>query len=94
MINQVLYQELFSRAQFDSMAKSLDDLLQIYTEAVLVCFIAALIAVAWLVFCEARQTKAIRKVRSNHRTLKTRHLLRSDPFASEARMNALSTAGE
>ena len=94
MLNQALTQELFSSAQFDSMVKTLDDWLSIYTEAIIVFFIVALILVAWLVFCEARQTRASRKLPSNHQIPKKLHLLRTAPQASGVRMNALSTGGK
>jgi hypothetical protein len=93
MLNQALAHEMFSRAQVDAMTKSLDDWLNIYTEAVLVLFIVALILVAWLTFSEARQTRAIRKLRSNHHIFKARHLLRTDPQVTDARMLATSTGG-
>jgi Ca2+/Na+ antiporter len=91
MLNQVLTHELFSRAQIDAMTKSLDDWLTIYTEAVLVFFIVALILVAWLIFSEARQTS--KKIRRDQHALNEHHLLLTDSQSVEAKIFATSTGG-
>jgi cytoskeletal protein RodZ len=79
MLNPMLAQDVFSSAQFDQMLKSFDEWLQIYTEATLVLFVVVLGLLAWLVFCEARQSKASQKNRSNHQALKESQLLRTEP---------------
>jgi hypothetical protein len=79
MLNQVMAQDLFSNGQLDRMMRLLDEWLRIYTGAVFVLFVAVIAVLAWAVFCEARESKATKKIPSNHPSFQEHQLLRTEP---------------
>lgn len=79
MLNRPLGQETFSSWQLESVINSLDEILRIYTEALFVLAIVVLGLLVCLALCEMRQTKTTRKIESNHRPLKSRQLLQTEP---------------
>lgn len=79
MLNLMLAQDIFSSAQFDRMLKSLDEWVQVYTEATLILSVVVVGFLAWLVFCESRQSKASARKPSNHQALQERNLLQTEP---------------
>ncbi len=79
MLYQALAHEMLSSTQFDRMVKSLDEWLQIYSEAILVLFVLVLSVLTLLVVSEMRQSKSTKKTPSNHKALKEYQLLQTEP---------------
>ncbi|MFP5263911.1 MAG: hypothetical protein ACLGJB_18675 [Blastocatellia bacterium] len=79
MLDLMLAQDVFSSAQFDRLLKSLDEWVQIYTEAALTLFVLVLGLITWAVFYETVQEKVRGKKPSRRQPLSERHLLQTEP---------------
>jgi preprotein translocase subunit SecG len=79
MLNQALTQDMLWRTQADRIIKSLDEWLQIYTEATMILFIVILILLGWLALYDRRASKTGKKPLAYQKTRRERPLLQTEP---------------
>jgi len=79
MLNQALAQYLLWRDQADRLINSLEEWVQIYTEATLILFVVSLILLGWLAIYDQRASKTRKKAPAYHHARRERQLLQTEP---------------
>ena len=89
MLNQALAQDMLWRTQADRLTKSLDEWLQIYTEATLILLVVILILLGWLALYDRRASKTGKTPPAYHKARRERQLLRTEPWTTEDKTELL-----
>jgi hypothetical protein len=79
MLNQAITQDMLWRTQADRLIKSLDEWLQIYTEATIILFVAILIILGCLALHDRRASKTSMRVPAYAKARRERQLLQTEP---------------